>query len=212
MADTPVSPPRSWGRSTVQTACPLDCPDACSLDVTVERGRIVRRSTAATARRRPTATSAARCGASIGASTARSDCCTRRSARARKARGEFRARHLGRSARSRLQGGCGEARDAFGAESVLPYHYGGSNGLLTNDLEDARFFRRFGASRLARTLCAAPTGEAATAMYGKMAGVAYADYEARAAHRRLGLQSRRRPASTSSRTSSARRRRARSSS
>ena len=70
-----------------------------------------------------------------------------------------------------------EARDTFGAESVLPYYYGGSNGLLTNDLEDARFFRRFGASRLARTVCAAPTGEAATAMYGKMAGVAYHDYE-----------------------------------
>ncbi len=70
------------------------------------------------------------------------------------------------------------ARDAFGAESVLPYHYGGSNGVLTNELEDARLFRRFGASRLARTLCAAPTGLAATAMYGKMAGVAYSDYEA----------------------------------
>ena len=54
-----------------------------------------------------------------------------------------------------------EARDRYGAESVLPYHYGGSNGLMTNDFTDARFFRRFGASRLARTLCAAPTGAAA---------------------------------------------------
>src|SRR5262245_21186097 len=70
-----------------------------------------------------------------------------------------------------------QARAAYGAESVLPYHYGGSNGLLTNDLEDTRLFRRFGASRLARTVCAAPTGEAAKAMYGKMAGVAYSDYE-----------------------------------
>jgi large subunit ribosomal protein L4 len=69
------------------------------------------------------------------------------------------------------------AADQFGAESVLPYHYGGSNGVLTNDHEDARLFRQFGASRLARTLCAAPTGEAAKAMYGKMAGVAYEDYE-----------------------------------
>jgi anaerobic selenocysteine-containing dehydrogenase len=69
------------------------------------------------------------------------------------------------------------AIERFGAESILPYHYGGSNGILTNDLEDARFFRRLGASRLARTLCAAPTGAAATAMYGKMAGVAYPDYE-----------------------------------
>ena len=182
------SPPRSWGRSTVQTACPLDCPDCCSLAVTVERGTRRRRSTAARARRRPTATSAARSGGSIGASTATSAFCIRRCARARRARASSRAsRGTKRSISSRTR--CARRAIAFGAESVLPYHYGGSNGLLTNDLEDARFFRRFGASRLARTVCAAPTGAAATAMYGKMAGVAYADYEARAAHRRLGLQS-----------------------
>ena len=32
----------SWGHSTVQTACPLDCPDSCTLEVTVENGRIVK--------------------------------------------------------------------------------------------------------------------------------------------------------------------------
>ena len=53
-----------------------------------------------------------------------------------------------------------DARDRWGAESVLPYCYGGSNGLLTQDTTDARLFRRFGASRLARTLCAATTGAA----------------------------------------------------
>lgn len=68
------------------------------------------------------------------------------------------------------------AAATHGAESVLPFYYGGSNGQLTNELQDARLFRRFGASRLARTVCAAPTGAAATAMYGKMAGVAYEDY------------------------------------
>src|SRR5688572_28978358 len=30
----------TWGHSTVRTACPLDCPDACTLDVTVENGRV----------------------------------------------------------------------------------------------------------------------------------------------------------------------------
>ena len=34
--------PETWGRSTVRTACPLDCPDSCTLDVTVEKGRIVK--------------------------------------------------------------------------------------------------------------------------------------------------------------------------
>ena len=31
----------TWGHSTVRTACPLDCPDSCTLEVTVENGRIV---------------------------------------------------------------------------------------------------------------------------------------------------------------------------
>ena len=31
-----------WGRSTVDTVCPLDCPDACSLAVTVEKGKVLR--------------------------------------------------------------------------------------------------------------------------------------------------------------------------
>ena len=35
-----TAPPERWGHSTVRTACPLDCPDACTLDVTVENGRI----------------------------------------------------------------------------------------------------------------------------------------------------------------------------
>jgi anaerobic selenocysteine-containing dehydrogenase len=32
----------SWGHSTVRTACPLDCPDSCTLDVTVEKGRVIK--------------------------------------------------------------------------------------------------------------------------------------------------------------------------
>ena len=34
--------PETWGRSTVRTACPLDCPDSCTLDVTLEKGRILK--------------------------------------------------------------------------------------------------------------------------------------------------------------------------
>src|SRR5262245_29582918 len=42
MAEQTISPPKSWGGSTVHTSCPLDCPDCCSLDVTVERGKVVK--------------------------------------------------------------------------------------------------------------------------------------------------------------------------
>ena len=69
-----------------------------------------------------------------------------------------------------------QAKATAGAESILPYSYGGSNGLLTQDNIDAQLWRRFGTSRLARTLCAAPTGAANMALYGKMASVTYGDY------------------------------------
>jgi len=175
MADTPVSPPRSWGRTTVQTACPLDCPDACSLDVTIERGRLVRID----GNDRAPSTGGYICG-----KVRRFD---------RRVYHEDRLQYpavrkgpKGKASFSRVTWDEAldviatrmlHARESFGAESVLPFYYGGSNGLLTNELEDARFFRRFGASRLDRTVCAAPTGKAATEMYGKMAGVAYPDYE-----------------------------------
>jgi anaerobic selenocysteine-containing dehydrogenase len=69
-----------------------------------------------------------------------------------------------------------QARAQSGAESILPYSYGGSNGLLTQDNIDAQLWRRFGTSRLARTVCAPPTGAANQALYGKMPSVTYQDY------------------------------------
>ena len=69
-----------------------------------------------------------------------------------------------------------QARETWGGESILPYSYGGSNGLLTQDTSDATLFRRLGASRLARTVCAAPTGAANEALYGKMPSVTYQDF------------------------------------
>src|SRR5205807_3295912 len=59
---------------------------------------------------------------------------------------------------------------------ILPLSYGGSNGMLTQDNFDAQLWRRYGTSRLARTVCAAPTGAANTALYGKMPSITYQDY------------------------------------
>jgi len=69
-----------------------------------------------------------------------------------------------------------EAKAGAGGAAILPYSYGGSNGLLTQDNIDAQVWRRFGTSRLARTVCAAPTGAANMALYGKMASITYQDY------------------------------------
>ncbi len=174
MADTDVRPPASWGRSTVHTACPLDCPDCCSLAVTVEGGRIQKIDGSHAA----PSTDGFICGKvrkfdqRVYSSERVLYPAVRRGP---KGRGDFTvvpwAEALDLVA-ERMQ----QARTEFGGESVLPFYYGGSNGFLTNDLEDARLFRKFGASRLARTVCAAPTSAAASAMYGKMACVAYEDF------------------------------------
>jgi anaerobic selenocysteine-containing dehydrogenase len=164
----------SWGRSTVQTACPLDCPDSCSLQVTVERGRIVKID-----------------GADANPAT-RDFICAKVRRFTDRVYGEDRLLHpavrkgpKGQGVFTRVSWDEAldhiaermlEIRDRWGAEAILPYSYGGSNGLLTQDTTDATLFRAFGTSRLARTVCAAPTGVANQALYGKMPGVTYRDY------------------------------------
>lgn len=74
---------------------------------------------------------------------------------------------------------CSRFRDIIrevGGEAILPFHYGGSNGLLGEEFLDDYFFARLGASRMGKTLCAAPTTKVAVGMYGKMPGVAFEDY------------------------------------
>lgn len=58
----------------------------------------------------------------------------------------------------------------FGPESILPYSYAGSIGLLTYGSMDRRFFHRLGASQLDRTICSTTGGEAYSAVYGQRVG------------------------------------------
>jgi anaerobic selenocysteine-containing dehydrogenase len=158
----------------LESACPLDCPDACSLDVTVAGGRVVavggtRRNPVtedyicAKVRRYPEhmygPARILRPGIRTG----------------RKGAGEFRPvswdEALDLVARRLVA-----VRDGRGGEGILPVSYGGSNGYLSQDTTDARLFHRLGASRLLRTVCAAPSGRAAMGLYGKMLGIAYQDY------------------------------------
>ena len=161
--------------SHVQTACPLDCPDACTLDVTLRSGRITKID-----------------GSTENHITNGYICAKVRGFHERvygddrllypavrrgpKGSGQFTrvtwddALELiaGEDARSAAQAG--------GAETILPLCYGGSNGFMTQDYADAILFRRLGTSRLLRTVCAAPTGAANQGLYGKMASVSYEDY------------------------------------
>lgn len=58
----------------------------------------------------------------------------------------------------------------YGPESVLPYSYAGTMGMLNGSGMDRRFFHRMGASRLDRTICSAPGMEAMTRTLGTRYG------------------------------------------
>ncbi len=58
----------------------------------------------------------------------------------------------------------------FGPESILPYSYAGNMAVLGYGSMDRRFFSRLGASRLNRTICSAAGGEALMAVYGAKLG------------------------------------------
>jgi anaerobic selenocysteine-containing dehydrogenase len=158
----------------VDTACPLDCPDACTLSVTVQHGKLVDID-----------------GSHRNAVTGGYICAKVRKfgdrvygpdrllypaiRKGRKGEGKF-GRVSWDEAMELIVDRMQRARAQHGGASILPYSYGGSNGLLTQDNFDARLWRRFGTSRLARTLCAAPTGAANMALYGKMPSITYQDY------------------------------------
>ena len=167
-----VAPPES----TVTTACPLDCPDACTVDVTVRGGRVTKIDGSkenhitngyicAKVRRFPERV--------YGDDRVLHPMIRRGS----KGSGQFK-RVTWDDALDVITEKFISARDHGGAETILPLCYGGSNGFLTQDYADAILFRRFKTSRLLRTVCAAPTGAANLGLYGKMASVSYEDYPA----------------------------------
>jgi anaerobic selenocysteine-containing dehydrogenase len=153
----------------------MDCPDSCALEVIVAEGRIARIQAA------PDETN--------GHPNTQGFICDKVGKFDRRVYHDSRILHpqrrVGRKAKrasAHLLGrrfpDCRKLPrpSRWGAEAILPYHYDGSNGLLSHDFLDAYFFARLGASRLARTLCAAPATAVAMGMYGKMPGVAFQDY------------------------------------
>jgi anaerobic selenocysteine-containing dehydrogenase len=158
----------------VQTVCPLDCPDSCSLSVTVQDGRIsvIDGSTLNPVTEGYICAKVRRFGERVYGSDRLLHPAIRTGA---KGQAQFR-RASWEEALGLVADRLSYARDTWGGESILPYSYGGSNGLLTQDTSDATLFRRLGASRLARTVCAAPTGVANMSLYGKMPSVTYADF------------------------------------
>lgn len=154
--------------AVIRAVCPHDCPDTCSMLVTVENGRAVR---IAGDREHP---------------FTQGFLCTK------VAKYLERTYHEGRLLYPQIRVGAkGEGRfrratwdeamaliasrlqsviDSDGAEAILPYSYAGTMGLIQGEAMASRFFRRIGASLLARTICSAAGSEAMNLVYGTRMG------------------------------------------
>src|SRR5262249_61169062 len=138
----PEKPPRAAREpilggpaSVVETACPLDCPDACSLAVTVQHGKVIGID-----------------GSHKNPVTDGYICAKVRKfdqrvygpdrilypgvRRGRKGEGRFK-RVSWDEALELVVARFKSAKAMHGAESILPYSYGGFNGLLEQDKRDA---------------------------------------------------------------------------
>jgi molybdopterin guanine dinucleotide-containing S/N-oxide reductase-like protein len=69
-----------------------------------------------------------------------------------------------------------EISDRYGPESILPYSYAGTIGVLGFGSMDRRFFHRMGACQLDRTICSEAGGQAWNLVYGKKLGTPAEDF------------------------------------
>src|SRR5687768_17931002 len=142
----------------IRAVCPHDCPDTCSMLVTVENGRAVRMA------------------GNPDHSTTQGFLCTK------VAKYIERTYHEGRLLYPQIRVGAkGEGKfrraswdealdtiaarlrataDEHGPQSILPYSYAGTMGLIQGEAIDRRFFHFLGASKLDRTICSTAGSEA----------------------------------------------------
>jgi anaerobic selenocysteine-containing dehydrogenase len=146
------------------SVCALDCPDACSLLVNVEDG------TASKLRGNPEhpVTRGFLCG-KVAKYLDRQYSPQRllypQKRIGKKGEGLF-ARIEWDEALDTIAKKLGDVARLFGPESILPYSYAGTMGLLNGSGMDRRFFHRLGASRLDRTICSAAGGAGLMATLG----------------------------------------------
>jgi len=153
------------------SVCPLDCPDCCSLNVTVEQNRVVavRGSMANPYTDGKICNKVARYYPEFVHGDKR---LTQPLQRTNK-RGDGRYREVSwDKALDLVYEGFSKAIREFGPQSVMPLNYAGPHGELAAGSMDYRFFHKLGATQLNRgPLCGAVRGRAYTSLYGSAPGM-----------------------------------------
>ncbi len=155
----------------VHTACPHDCPDACSVLVTIEDGRATRIA----GNPDHPVTRGFLCGKVAKYlervySPDRLPYPMRRIAAKGTPGAAAFARISWDEALDEIGARLGKVAAEFGPEAILPYSYGGTIGQIHGNGMDRRFFHRLGASQLDRTICAEAGGVALVSVTGAKYG------------------------------------------
>jgi anaerobic selenocysteine-containing dehydrogenase len=141
----------------VRGACPHDCPDTCAMHITVEDGR----ATKVTGDPDHPITVGFLCG-KVSNYLDRVYAEERLASPLVRDNGGFR-RASWEEAIDIAADGLLRAGEQFGGESILPYSYMGTQGLIQGNIMSARVMNALGASNLERTICAT-AGYTGTAM------------------------------------------------
>ena len=156
---------------TRPSVCPLDCPDTCSLDVTVEGERItrVRGSGANPYTASVICEKVARYYPDFVHGERR---LTQPLVRTGERGGDGFRPASWDEALDRIRDALGERIARHGAETVMPLNYAGPHGRLAGGSMASRFFNRLGATRLDRgPLCGAVRSTAYTSLFGAVPGM-----------------------------------------
>lgn len=151
--------------------CPLDCPDTCSLSVTVQDEKIIaiRGSKANPYTDNAICSKVARFYPDFVHGKQRLKYPLRRVGK--RGSDEFK-RISWDEALGRVHKGFTDAIERHGSESVLGFNYAGPHGELAGSSLDQRFFNKLGASQLDRgPLCGGVRGGAYTSLFGNAPGM-----------------------------------------
>ena len=147
------------------SVCPLDCPDTCSLSVTVEEQRVVavRGSNANPYTRGVLCNKVARYYPDFVHGERR----LRHPLKRVGAKGEGRFERISwDEALDTIHANFMRAIETHGPQSILPFNYAGPHGMLAYASMDLRFFHKLGASLLdRRPLCGGVRGEAYASLF-----------------------------------------------
>src|SRR5881275_661865 len=153
------------------SVCPLDCPDMCSLAVTVADGevRAVRGTKANPITHGAICAKVARYYPQFVHGPNR----LRHPLERIGAKGEGRFRQTTwESALELIHRRVGAVMERHGPEAVMPLNYAGPHGMLAGDSMSLRFFHKLGASQLyRRSMCGAVRSEAWAGTYGLVPGI-----------------------------------------